>query len=179
MAFALQSGLFERLDFYTRAQLYTPFMYGLKLQIMGRPRREAEYQGHSMSLFMSFGRMRYIDNSENNISQTKSGDYEFNRAHSISEFGLAYGYRLYSDILVYSRLKFQREFITGEINFEENSNLDGESFKFSGSHTHISGGTIWYTNNLNLGIELHYSMFKMKDSTLNIPSMNILIGRDF
>jgi hypothetical protein len=179
MAFGLQSGLFERLDFYTRLQMNTPFMYGLKMQILGRPRSEAEYEGHSMSLFMSFGRMRYIDNSENNLSQTKSGDYEYNRAHSISEFGLAYGYRLYSDILVYSRLKFQREVIVGEINYEENSNLDGESVKFSGSHTHLSAGSIWYTKNLNLGFELHYSMFKMKDESLTIPSMNILIGRDF
>jgi hypothetical protein len=159
--------------------MFAPIMYGLKMQIMGRPKNQAEYEGQSLSLFMSFGRMRYIDNDESNLSQNKSGDYEYNRAHSVSEFGLAYGYRLYSDILTYARLKFQKEFITGEINFEDNAALDGERIKFNGNHRHLTAGIIWYTKKLNIGAELHYSQYAMKDKSLSIPSLNILMGQNF
>jgi len=172
-------GLLEKLDFYTRVQIFSPIMYGLKIQLLGRAQTRAEYQGTSLSVFMSAGRNRYIDESENNLGQSNNGDYEFNRSHTITEYGLAYGYRLYSDILTYTRLSFQNESITGDINFEDNTTLDGERINVSGAHTHYVAGLTWYTEKLNIGSELGYSQYDTDGEKLDFMHFSFLIGKHF
>tara|TARA_B100001971_G_scaffold84647_1_gene77975 strand:- start:84414 stop:85169 length:756 start_codon:yes stop_codon:yes gene_type:complete len=175
----LQTGLFRNVDFFTRVQPYSPILLGLKMQIMGRPKLEAEYKGNSLSLFMGLGRMKYYDQSGSNLSQSTSGDYEFNRSHNIAEYGFVYGHRLYSDILLYTRYTIVKQSIIGDIKYPENSSMDGERIDIKGSHTHYTIGSMWYTKRLNIGLEVLFAQYDYEGETLNTPFFTLILGKDF
>lgn len=174
-----QVGIVRAVDFFTRVQLYSPIIYGAKLQLMGMPKSEAEYKGHSLSIFMGLGRQRYYDNQGSNLTQQTSGDYEFNRSHNVTEYGLAYGYRLYSDILTYGRYTIVKQSVIGDIKYPENSNLNGERIEIEGDHKHYSAGIIWYTKRINIGAEFTISQYNYEGDQLSLNNLNLIIARDF
>ena len=176
---SLQTGVIRNVDFFTRVQIFSPIIYGLKIQLLGMPKTEAEYQGHSLSLFMGLGRHRYYDNQGNNLTQQTNGDYEFNRSHNVTEYGLAYGYRLYSDILAYGRYTIVKQSVIGDIDYDKNTNIDGERIEVKGDHRHYSAGIVWYTKKINIGSEFTFSQYNYEGDQLTMNSLNLIIGRDF
>ena len=178
-AAGIQTGLVRNVDFFTRIQPYSPLLFGLKMQLYGRPKNEAEYKGNSFSLFMGLGRQKYYDQSGNNLTQSSNGDYEFNRSHNLVEYGFVFGHRFYSDILLYTRYTKVQQSIIGDIKYPENSNLDGKRIEVKGSHTHYTFGSIWYTKNINIGFEVLFSQYDYEGETLATPFYTIIIGKDF
>lgn len=168
-----QMGLIDRVDVFARISSHSPFLYGLKWQVFGRTREDARHGSESFSLYMSGGRHRYQNPSEFNIEQ--GGDFEANRTHTMIDYGLLYGKRLYSDILTYFRFSKISQEVHGDIEFKENSGLDGRQFDLEGDHTSYGLGIIWYTEKLNLGVELAHLYAKWKEAP-NTSSTSFMLN---
>ncbi|MCO4755754.1 MAG: hypothetical protein KC478_14835, partial [Bacteriovoracaceae bacterium] len=156
IAFTPQTGLSRRVDAFIKFGTHAPLMYGLKWQMFGDTKKRARRKSSSFSIYMSGGKNRYQTPSESNIPI--SGDFKANRTHTVIDFGAIYGKRIYSDMLAYTRLSRIVEDMHGSFDFEENSNLDQEQFKLSGSHLSAGLGLMWHVRKMNLGLE--YSILK-------------------
>ena len=127
----LDLGLLKRLDFVYMDYLSgsTVGVYGLKVQILGKPRKEAKRGNFSLSLFGGFGANNSTyDTSDNDFQNWSTNVDKLSYQVEHHDLGLIMGYRWQDKFLQYANVYYFHENVRGKVT-TDNAVLNQQSFR--------------------------------------------------
>ena len=176
----LNLGLSKYIDFYSKVSTHSPHLFGFKVQLKGAPKNKAEKKNLSIALNMGIGQNKYsAAGAENFGLNIGSSDYNLNRTHTVTEMGIAIGYRFQNEYLTYVHLEKISEKVNGKINYEGNSS-DNRSLDFSRDHLQYTLGLMYFYEVYNWGAEIAIQQMSWERSAEHTSStLNLLFGKNF
>lgn len=137
-------GLFKRLDLYYQPHLTSPGIWGLKLQVLGKTKNEADKGNFSTSLIAGVGGEARSMTSSGDLTEIFTNSIkkvEINTVHR--EAGIISGYRWSKDYLQYANAVYTNLRVEGQVT-NQSETLREASFNYRQDGMIYSTGLIRY-----------------------------------
>jgi hypothetical protein len=176
----LNFGFSKYIDFYAKASTHSPHLFGVKIQLKGSPKNQAESKNFSVAFNMGIGQNKYAGAGAENFGiQLGSSDYSLNRTHTSIEMGVSVGYRFIKEYLTYLNIEKLSENVHGQIKYEDNPS-DNKSMDISGEHMQYTMGVMYFYEVYNWGAEIAFQQMAWESSNkVNSNTLNLLFGKNF
>jgi hypothetical protein len=168
ISMSLNVGIMEKFDvlYYNYSKSAT--MLGLKYQILGKSRREAQAGNQSLAVTVGVGGQNETTRSESEDLFSSDIDIkETEVTRSLSDLSLIYGYRLHKTVLAYSSFHVTRHTLEAKITSND-TNLNGKTIDQATTNYGLALGLALYSGDafkLNLEASAQRTDWTKNDPT--------------
>lgn len=149
--FAVDLGIVERLDFYSYFSLKSPLVYGLKYQLYGSNRQDANVGNNAIAFTFGGGTMSKKVNSADLFNINDIDGYKLD--HNILEASLIFSRRVEKDTVVYFSLDTSKHDVDVKLSSDDEPELDDEKIELDSQNTGATLGIVRYFDTFVVAIE--------------------------
>lgn len=149
-------GLHEKFDFITSSGgSYTPILYGIKYQLIGKIRKESKKGDTSLAITVMSGKTTQTQESGEDLELTPvDDDTTVELKSDVMDYSIIYGQRLTDTGLAYTGVSYSKHNVSGLLE-SQNSLLDKKTISYKAEVLGAHLGYISYVNKiLSLKAEL-------------------------
>ncbi|MCO4756162.1 MAG: hypothetical protein KC478_16895 [Bacteriovoracaceae bacterium] len=149
-------GIVEKVDFYLRSSFNdSPGALGLKWQVYGKTKQEAQKGDHSIAVILGGGSTQSETESDDLFDDDNDSDYEAETDQTLREIGVIYSYRSGDDSVTYSSLRLGTHDVEVDIKKDSGTpSLAGETFEAETTFVNASVGVRRYWKSMTASLEL-------------------------
>jgi hypothetical protein len=165
-------GLFKQLDVYVIPSMaFTPTVFGVKYQFLGKTKSEAQKGNFSASVFVGYGERSESGSGADGDLDYLDGNVDHIRVHTKhQDVGVVAGYRWSEKFLHYANVVYLQENLQGKVTTE--GTLTDAKFRFQQDGMIYSTGFIYYFAKAHF--KLDYSHFISEWSYTTKHTLNTL-----
>ena len=148
---AFEMGIIKQLDFFTKTNINSPSLTGLKYQIYGESRAKADEGNTSIAISIAAGGQS--KEAQSNTIFFSSDIEKYSVHHNVTDFSIMGGHRFDKDILTYASIQYTRNTVKIELESTDMS-LHGKNFIIENNTIGYSLGVVRYWKTYFLNAEL-------------------------
>jgi len=162
-------GIVEKVDFYLRSSLAeSPGALGLKWQLLGKTKQEAQKGDHALAIFLGGGSAQSSRESDDIFDGDSDSDFEAEADQTLREIGVIYSYRTGETSVTYSSFRVGTHDLEVDITKDNSTpSLEGETYEAKTTFVNASIGIkrYWKSKTASLELAAQNTNWSNNDST--------------